>query len=174
MPWPKPTGQECLTSANIFFLLLIILFFSLKILCRIQGFWLLSPSQSLEVGTFKKESSTYGEKTDHKEHQKLEIKKIISLMYFNLLPTDFSVSAAFHKWHTAVVCEADLMWWQIHGGKNLDIHLQQLSEIQWEQPLHRSSGGKELSSLLKCSLFRWNHKFSDLVPMIHSDIAFPL
>lgn len=51
------------------------------------------------------------------------------------------------------------------------MHLQELSE-GLVQPLPEVREGKEPASLLWC-LFRGNHKLSDLVPVIHSDISSP-
>lgn len=154
MPWPKPMEWEYFISPEIFF---FCWYFSSsstvvsKILWRIQGFWPPSPPRSL--GAFKNQALTSGEKTDHKEHKKLKTKKNLTVTYFNLFLIDCSVSK--------------------YGGKNLDIHLQELSE-GLEQPLPGSSGGKKPASLLRCFMFRWNRKLSDLVSVIHSDISSPV
>lgn len=65
------------------------------------------------------------------------------------------------------------MWWQTDGGKKLVIHLQQLSETL-QQSLPGSSGEREPACLVSCLLSRWNCKSSDLLPVGHADISFPL
>jgi len=72
-------------------------------------------------------------KRDHKEHEKLKTKKNLLVIYFKLFPIDCSVSE--------------------NGGKDLDIHLQELSE-GLKQLFPKNMGGKETAYLLRCFLFR--------------------